>query len=1085
MQKIKQVKKLLLLVLILAIHLFNYAQSTFTTGNIVFLQAEASASNTTANIIEINTTSASQTAIRTIAIDGTGTNALRFSGSATSTGYLSNNNDGTLLCFIGVNNTNTSSNVNTLNPRAVGTLNNALSFNLATTYTGTSGNQTRSATSLDNVNWYIGDQGGLYTNASTIASPSGNIRSVKSFGGTVYAFTASATLAPVNTVSATSGGSLTALPGLASGASSRQDFYLISSGSNGSIFDVLYVSDATTNTAGTIFKYSLVSGAWVDNGSYTTTFGGFGLAAEFGGTGAYLYVSTGLGALTANNIIKLSDVAGYNSTININTSNNINLYTAPSGKIIKGVAFAPKPSVIPTVTSSPNSYSFASTAINSFSTEQTFSLTGQNLSPASGMLTITAPSSNFQVSNDGGLNWNNSTTVNYSGSGATIADFKVRFSPQSSGLKSGNITISGGGLTSTSNVAVTGTGSNALTLSFSANSTIFLNPPYISTTINDSNDPLQQFGIVVKVNENNSEILATDYTLTASSNNTAVVPNANVNISKNNGQATIKINPTAVGYATITLTLTKGGDTKTLDVYCASSNSNSNAVGNNWFTGFSDASSAIAIDDNYMLVCDDEKNQLFVFDRNQSGLFVKSFDFNQGNLMNLTDGSSGAWKELDVEAGTPSPTIAGKSYWLGSMSNSSSFNNKPNRDRIFSINTSGTGNAVNFTNAGFYAGLRQYLINWGDFYGYNFSSCAADGRNPKLINGFNLEGMVFGPDNTTLYFGFRAPLVPTANRTKAVIAPLQNFETWFNNGSPSGNPSFGAPIELDLGGRGIREMIKLSNGIYIIIAGSYDEVLNPAVYRWSGNASDFPQQITSFNLNGLNVEGVLPINEGGGLSLNKLQFISDNGSTIYYGDGIEAKSLTQDNFKKFNSNILSASAGALPINFIQFDATRINNSIQLNWEINGNNELRNFEVLRSLNGIDFSSIGNVVGIIGETNYAFIDKSNISEKVYYRIKAIENFDKNYYSIIKMVGSAILVKPLQVYPNPIHSGTFTIALNQLGDKKVSIYNAIGSLFSTFHFLENQKEISTLHWPKGNYFLQIVCGNGEVLKQVLTVQ
>jgi hypothetical protein len=106
-----------------------------------------------------------------------------------------------------------------------------------------------------------------------------------------------------------------------------------------------------------------------------------------------------LGALTANSIIKLSDVAGYNSTISITSSNNINLYNAPSGKIIKGVAFAPKPSVIPTVASSPNSYSFASTAINSFSTEQTFSLTGQNLSPASGVLTITAPSSNFQVSN--------------------------------------------------------------------------------------------------------------------------------------------------------------------------------------------------------------------------------------------------------------------------------------------------------------------------------------------------------------------------------------------------------------------------------------------------------------------------------------------------------------------------------------------------------------------------------------------------------------------------------------------------------------------------------------------------------------
>jgi hypothetical protein len=161
-----------------------------------------------------------------------------------------------------------------------------LTFNLATTYTGISGNQTRSATSLDNVNWYIGDQGGLYTNGSTSPSHAGNLRSIKSFGGTVYAFTASSTLAPVNTISAITGGSLTGLPGLGNGASSRQDFYMISSGTNGSTFDVLYVLDATTNTAGTIFKYSLVSGSWVDNGSYTTNFGGFGLAAEFGSTGA-------------------------------------------------------------------------------------------------------------------------------------------------------------------------------------------------------------------------------------------------------------------------------------------------------------------------------------------------------------------------------------------------------------------------------------------------------------------------------------------------------------------------------------------------------------------------------------------------------------------------------------------------------------------------------------------------------------------------------------------------------------------------------------------------------------------------------
>ena len=97
--------------------------SQFTPGNIALLQADASASNTTCSVIEINPSTAGQTPATTVAIAGTGANALRFSASATSTGYLANSNDGSLLCFTGANNTNTSANVNTLNPRGVGVLN--------------------------------------------------------------------------------------------------------------------------------------------------------------------------------------------------------------------------------------------------------------------------------------------------------------------------------------------------------------------------------------------------------------------------------------------------------------------------------------------------------------------------------------------------------------------------------------------------------------------------------------------------------------------------------------------------------------------------------------------------------------------------------------------------------------------------------------------------------------------------------------------------------------------------------------------------------------------------------------------------
>lgn len=319
----------------------NVGYTQFTAGNITAIVAAASASNTTASVIELSPSVANVSPVSTVLIDGTSsTTGMRFSGSATSTMYLANSADGTLLCFNGGNSNNTSSNSNTILTRAVGTLNASGTFNIAATYSGTSGKQPRSATSIDNLTWFIGDQSGIYTNNATSADPTGNYRACKAFGSTVYVSASSSTVTQVNTVSAATSGTVTSLPGLGTN-SDLQDYYLIQSGSNGSTYDVLYVLSATSNTAGSIEKFSLVSGTWTSNGTYTTSFGGFGLAAQSNATGAYLYLSTGAGSLTANSLMRLTDDSGFNATLSINATNTLTLYTAASGTIIKGVAFAP------------------------------------------------------------------------------------------------------------------------------------------------------------------------------------------------------------------------------------------------------------------------------------------------------------------------------------------------------------------------------------------------------------------------------------------------------------------------------------------------------------------------------------------------------------------------------------------------------------------------------------------------------------------------------------------------------------------------------------------------------------------------
>lgn len=368
----------LFIAIILSFTFISETKGQFNSNNLAILVAAGSVNNTTVSVVEINKTTANQTAIQTISIPGSGDDAIRVSGSATSTLYAANSADGTLFCFTGHNSTNTGVNANTLNPRAVVTINNSGTVTLATTYTGGSGNQTRCATTLNNVNFFIADQGGQYTNSATVADPSGNFRGMKTFGGIVYVGRASGTagLIEVSTTSALTGGTIDGLPGLSNNAS-HQDFYFVSSGANGSTFDVLYTLSATSNTAGVIAKYSLVSGNWEANGTYVTNFGGFGIAAEKSGSGAVLYVTTGLGALTANSVIKLTDAAGYNSTININSENNVTLFTTEAGTIIKGIAFAPKvPSVNTISVSSINGDPFCVDASNGAAGSVGFTATG-------------------------------------------------------------------------------------------------------------------------------------------------------------------------------------------------------------------------------------------------------------------------------------------------------------------------------------------------------------------------------------------------------------------------------------------------------------------------------------------------------------------------------------------------------------------------------------------------------------------------------------------------------------------------------------------------------------------------------------
>lgn len=1253
-------------------------------GHIAVLQGDAVSSNTTCTILEFNTTDAGQSFITSKAIPGTGTNAFRMSGSAGTTGYLANTDDGTLLCFVGANSETTTGNSNLLTARGVGVLDGSQNFSIATKYTSASGNQSRGVTSIDNLSWFIADQGGIYTNNSVLASPSGNVLSTKSFGGTVYVGSAKLA-AVVSTVSKASGGTITSLPGLNTTQGTFTDFYLISSGSNGASYDILY----TIGSDGTLSKYSLVSGTWTANGTYTTGTGGYGMAAKKSGTGAELYISSKDGSTGGNSLIKYTDDAGYNTAIAI-SGTVVNLYTAPAAAIIKGVAFTPTTSggtpVIPSVnlTVSTNTATEAAgtvvtvtaTASAPVTGDQTmglkvsgthitatdYSLSGGAVAtpdsttitipngattatatftvlndtevedPETAALTISHPSAgitlgtatqNIAIADDdvsprlmritefmyGGTN---GEFIEFTNVGSAAIDM-TNWSFSDNGETPGDVSLSAFGIVKPGeSVILTETaantfrtdwalcngqkiiGGNTTNLSradeinlydqndllvdrltyddqtlggpMTKNISAWVSPAALGKNIstgwtlstvgdgegsvksvgndigspgtsslvthyspcivavpgaptigidvantsdlidggisaspdnsfavggvtNDPTDPASTLGVAITINDDITA--ATDLTFTFTSSDQTVVPTANVIVTGTGNSRLLKIIPAAKGYSDITLTVGDGTNFTNYTINYAASLGVATPV-TSYSTGISDASAALPLDDNYMVIGDDEHNLLYVFNRNISGQAVKTFDFNAGNLLQLTDGSTGNWKELDIEAAATNP-VSGHSYWLGSMSNSSSFNSKPNRDRVIATDLTGTGATTNIANAGWIQGLRAQLISWGDTHGYNFTASAAAGKDPKTIDGFNAEGMVFAPDNTTMYIGLRAPLVPTASRTKAVIAPIANFETWFsaiNTTSTSHtatSATIGTPIELDLGGRGIRDLIHLPNGTYIIVAGSVGSVSIPALFQWSGVASDAPVELPSFDLTGLNAESALPVNVAGQFSPDKLQIISDDGDVDYYGDRTAAKDLGEDNLKKFSSTLsVSSIPGVLPVEFESFTAMRQGTGVQLDWKTGLPRDVASFDVLRSTNGTDFSPVATVSANAVQLSYTYVDANAPTTRLYYRIRANELSGSQILSTIRVISATGTADAqMKIYPNPVTNGVFTITTGSTAVKTVSIYTSGGALYQQLVFADNAKDVYTAGWPKGYYLVRLTLADGSTTIQKIVVQ
>jgi predicted extracellular nuclease len=432
----------------------------------------------------------------------------------------------------------------------------------------------------------------------------------------------------------------------------------------------------------------------------------------------------------------------------------------------------------------------------------------------------------------------------------------------------------------------------------------------ISGVIGNPNDPANTLGVNFIIADADTPV--DNLTVTVTSSNGAVVSNGNLTLTGTGSSRNLKINPVGVGTANITVTVSDGNSTANYAIAYAASANNGTAT-TQFLTGTSDASTAIAVGGTFFLEADDENQVLRLYDSSKSGLPVAGFDFTSSLGLTQTDGS-GALREVDLEASTRK---GDRLFWLGSQSNSDDGKSRLNRDRLFATDISGTGSSSTLSYVGRYDFLREDIINWDVNNGhgkganyYGLAASAATNIGSKQPNGYNIEGLEIAPDNTTAYIAFRAPQVPPSGRSNALIISVTNFTSLINGGA-QGSAQFGAPIELNLGGRGIREIRKNASNQYVIIAGPAGDAGTAPndfrLYTWDGNPNSAPQLRAATFPPSFNPEGIITIPDNL-TNTSQIQLVSDDGNNILYNDGTAAKDLSQNNFKKFRTDSITLGA---------------------------------------------------------------------------------------------------------------------------------------------------------------------------------
>ena len=225
-----------------------------------------------------------------------------------------------------------------------------------------------------------------------------------------------------------------------------------------------------------------------------------------------------------------------------------------------------------------------------------------------------------------------------------------------------------------------------------------------------------------------------------------------------------------------------------------------------------------------------------------------------------------------------------------------------------------------------------------------------------------------------------------------------------------------------------------------------------------------------------------------------LLVLVESKDTLHWGSRAFTTRSTATNFvektalNSFARFTLSTDNNPLPVRFVSFNTKCESNMVIVSWKTAQEQNSHHFNIEKSLDGAQWSPIGNVPAAgnsAAERNYTFADNSPI-ENSYYRVAEYDADGSVQYTSV-LTSACSVAGALNVWPNPFHNKVFVnITAAGRSQAVIKVFDSKGALIkierATVVPGANQFGVDIASFANGVYQLAVEWGNGE--KKVIPV-